>query len=155
MFGRVVLLLVVVFPVLANASESVPGVTDTTLNGVWEGVVGNWQVYRMDIRPHGQSYLAHVFSEGAVGLYHLTQRRVRDGRVFLRFERPNGTVFFPSVITLEGSGWANGYGSAGELRLTLRQLTHDKGSYPLHLAKGTHTRILAEFSRQAEHAIPR
>ena len=42
----------------------------------------------------------------------------------------------------------------GDLRLTLRQLTGDKGSCPLRLTKGTRTRVLADFSKQAERAIP-
>ena len=137
MFARIAAVLVA-FPLFAIASEELPGVTDETVNGAWEGVVGNSRLVRMEIRPRGQSYLADVFSTDAVGLYCLTQRHVAGGKVFLRFERPNGGGWlFPKVITLEGRGWAgpNRWG-AGDLRLTLHQLTGDKGSYPLHLRKG-------------------
>jgi hypothetical protein len=155
MLARIAVLFAALLPIIATASEDLPGVSRETLNGIWEGVVGDWSLYRMDIRPSGNSYLAQTDTKDFVILYRLSAMRVSSGHVFLRFERPTKSTIYPSVITLEGRGAANPYTGFGDLRLTLHQLTGDKFSYPLHLTKGTHTRDLADLSRQAERAVPR
>src|SRR5689334_22304079 len=116
MLARIVVLFAAQLPIVAGASEDIPDVTRDTLNGVWEGVVGDWSVYRMEIRPSGASYLAQTATKGLVILYRLSAIRVESGHVFLRFERPTNSYasnqrepnysYPPAIITLEGKGSA-------------------------------------------------
>jgi len=155
MATRIAILIVAFFAAFASANEDAPPpVTNDSLNGVWEGVVGDWILYRMDIRRHGDSYLVENFSphKGAQALYVLVQREVHAGHVVLRFRKLSGGSLMATEITLRGDGFA--YDGAGELKTTATQTVGEKGSYPLRLLKGTRTRILANMSKQAERLIP-
>lgn len=156
MATRIAILIVALVAPLANANEDAPPpITNDSLNGVWEGIVGDWILYRMDIRQHGDSYLVENFApqKGFQTLYRLVQRDVRGGHVVLRFRKVTGSAFPVTEVTLSGVGFA--YDGAGELKTTLIQSVGSKGSYPLRLLKGTRTRILAQMSKQAEKLIPR
>ena len=156
MATRIAILIAVVLAPFANANEDAPPpVTNDSLNGVWEGIVGDWILYRMDIRPRGDSYLVENFSpqKGFQTLYRLVQRDVRSGHLRLRFRKVTGAASMANEVTLRGDGYA--YDGRGELRTKLVQTAGEKGSYPLRLSKGTRTRILAQMSKQAERLIPR
>src|ERR1017187_4357540 len=154
MATRIAILIAVLLAPLANASEDAPPVTNVSLNGVWEGIVGDWILYRMDVRAHGDSYLVENFSpqEGFQALYRLIQRDVHGGHVVLRFRKIRGAALMSSAELLRGDGYA--YDGSGELQLTLLQTIGEKGSFKLRLSKGTRTRILAKMSKQAERLIP-
>jgi hypothetical protein len=156
MATRIAILIALLLAPVASANEDAPPpVTNDSLNGVWEGIVGDWILYRMDIRPHGDSYLVENFSpqKGFQTLYRLVQRDVRAGHVVLQFRKVSGAIHSATEVTLRGDGFA--YDGAGELKTTLIQTVGEKGSCPLRLLKGTKTRILAQMSKQAERLIPR
>jgi hypothetical protein len=156
MATRVAIVFCLLLPLLASASEeSPPAVTNDSLNGIWEGLVGDWILYRMDIRPRGDSYLVEHFAQDMETLYRLVHREVRGGSVLLRFRKVSGGLpFTPTEVTLRGHGYA-GYQGQGELKTTLVQTAGEKGSFPLRLQKGSRVRILARASKQAEKLIPR
>jgi hypothetical protein len=152
MATRIAILIVVFLARLASANEDAPPpVTNDSLNGVWEGIVGDWILYRMDIRPRGDSYLVENFSPESQTLYRLVQREVHSGHVVLRFRRVSGGS--AGAVTLRGDGFA--YDGAGELKTTLTLTIGETGSCPLRLLKGSRVRLLAKASRQAEKLIPR
>jgi hypothetical protein len=155
MAARIAILMIVLLVPLARANDDAPPpVTNHSLNGVWEGIVGDWILYRMDIRPRGDSYLVENFSpqKGAQALYLLVQREVHAGHIVLRFRKLRGGSLMATEVTLRGEGFV--YDGAGELKTTLTQTVGEKGSYPLRLLKGSRTRILAQMSKQAEKLIP-
>jgi hypothetical protein len=156
MATRIAILIALLLAPVASANEDAPPpVTNDSLNGVWEGVVGDWGVHRMDVRARGNSYLAEVSSpqKDFQVLYQLVQRDVRSGHVVLRFRKVAGADWRPAEIMVKGEGYA--FGDEGELQTTLTYMKGEKGSYKLRLEKGTRTRILAKMSKQAEHLIPR
>ena len=147
-------MLSILFATICCATEpAAPPITDETLNGTWEAVLGEMGVVRLDIRPQGNSYLADVDSTDKEGraLYKLVQRRVHDGKVLLRFRKLIGS-WQPEEVTLDGYGYLSGLAWSGA-DLRVKYIQGSLGSCDLHLTKGTITDILARMSKQAEDLI--
>jgi len=69
----------------AWTDEVAPPITPETLVGIWEAAPIAGQVYRLDIRPSGPSYLACIIGSEQLA-YRLTSNRIEHGRVTLRFQ---------------------------------------------------------------------
>jgi hypothetical protein len=148
-----ILSIVVAVASLCRAEPAAPPITDETLNGTWEAVVAETDVIRMEIRPHGPSYLVESGpSDEDFAVYRLTQRQIHDGNVLLRFEKISGG-WQPKELTLRGYGYISNPGEeAADLRV---KLINSLGSYDLHLMKGTITKRLAKLSKRAGELIAR
>jgi hypothetical protein len=137
-------------------------VTNDSLNGVWEAVLDCCQVYRMDIRAHGESYLCHAMgiNEAPSFLYHLVKKDVRGGRVLsLRFQVMSEEQAEPPpaeiIVRLEALGVStpNGF-EPGGLKTTVIEGHRKPVSHSMIFRSGDWAESLAEMSKIAEKRIP-
>ncbi len=132
-----------------------PPITRETLVGVWEASP-SWaqRVYRLDIAPRGDSYLAFTYgSEEAV--YRLTSTSVKNGKLVLRFRsvRDRGAGCNDLVISASGTA----YGDFGTFEGTLRMYdSYFRGgrpeltTVPVSFTKPPWTRDLTGWSKNSE-----
>lgn len=128
-------------------------VTQQTIVGIWEGVVGEYIFYRMEIRRRGNSYLVESSSQSTQTLYRLTSAKVQSGHVTLRFRKIDKRAFGTDELVFEGKGRADN--SQGGIEGTMKQFpTRTHGATEIKLRKGNkYFRNLSAASKRAEALI--
>jgi hypothetical protein len=153
-------LLVLVLSALHTPADEgpAPPITRETLIGVWEAAPSWAQcVYRLDIAPHTDSYLAFTHY-GETLVYRVTSKSVRHGRVVLHFrsvrERRRGC----NDLVITGSGRA--YSDSGTFEGTLCMYDAlyagappEMSSVSLSFTKPPWTRELTHWSQKSEESI--
>ena len=154
MATRLLIFATILIARLALATEdAAPPLKPAQLAGVWESILGQTQLYRMELFGTGDGYLAFMVDREAT-IFRLTSASVSSGgRVYLEFRNLVVGSIPSDRASFDGHGWAvepEGFISG---KLTFR----GGGNYAVDIlfVKGPNSRTLAKMSQRAEQLIDR
>ena len=149
-FAAVIMLAAQCFATEAPA----PPITRPELVGVWEGIAGQTQLYRMELSSGGDGFLAFMADTDGkqqAAIFRLTSARVSEGHVHLEFRNLAAESFASESASVDGRGFA--FDSIGGISGKLTFRGRSNYGFDIFFLKGAISRTLATMSKRAEHLI--
>ena len=131
-----------------------PPITRPGLAGIWEGIAGQTQLYRMELSSGSDGYLAFMAdTEGKqqAAIFRLTSARVSEGHVHLEFRNLAAQSFASESASVDGRGFA--FDSIGGISGKLTFRGGSNYTFDIFFLKGAISRTLATMSKRAERLI--
>ena len=134
--------------------DPAPPITREGLVGVWEGIAGQKQLYRMELSSGDDGYLAFMADTDGrqqAAIFRLTSAIVSAGRVHLEFRNLAAESFASERASIDGSGFASDSIGGISGKLIFRGGSND--GFDIFFLKGAISRTLASMSKRAEQLI--